>query len=148
MFAVFFQRVKGQGACFGQEAAHRPIDLRTTSGHDAPMLIYKIFRAPEWAELNAAGETSGAPIDLADGYIHFSTANQAVETAQRHFAGIEGLVLAAINTDLLPVPVTWEKSRGGADFPHLYARLPRAAVVWTQPLPLVDGAHVFPAEMQ
>lgn len=111
------------------------------------MLIYKIFRAPEWGELEAAGETRGAPIDLADGFIHFSTASQAQETARRHFAGVEGLILAAVDTDLLAPPVTWEKSRGGDDFPHLYGVLPRAAVVWARPLPLVDGAHVFPAEM-
>ncbi|HHB81300.1 MAG TPA: DUF952 domain-containing protein [Aliiroseovarius sp.] len=112
------------------------------------MMIYKIFRAPEWAELQAAGDTAGAPIDIADGYIHFSTATQAAETAAKHFAGVEDLVLAAVDTDLLPVPVTWEKSRGGADFPHLYARLPHEAVVWARPLPLIDGVHVFPPEMQ
>ncbi len=108
------------------------------------MLIYKIFRAPEWAELEARGESAGAPVDLADGFIHFSTAAQVAETARRHFAGEKGLVLAAVETDSLPVPVKWEKSRGGADFPHLYAPLPRAAVVWARALPLVDGAHVFP----
>ncbi len=108
------------------------------------MLIYKIFRAPEWAALEARGESLGAPVDLADGFIHFSTAEQVAGTARRHFAGEDGLVLAAVDTDLLPVPVTWEKSRGGADFPHLYAPLPREAVVWARPLPLVAGAHVFP----
>ena len=111
------------------------------------MLIYKIFRASEWAELEAEGTTAGAPIDLADGFIHFSTAGQARETARRHFAGVQGLILAAVETDVLPVPVTWEKSRGGADFPHLYAALPRAAVIWAQPLPLVDGVHIFPDAM-
>ncbi len=147
MFALFCQRVKGQRAGFGQSRAAWPIDLAPMNGHDAAMLIYKIFRAPEWEELQAAGETRGAPVDLADGFIHFSTAEQAQETARRHFAGAEGLILAAIDTELLAQPVTWEKSRGGADFPHLYGVLPRAAVVWARPLPLVDGAHVFPAEM-
>ncbi len=111
------------------------------------MLIYKIFRAPEWDDLDASGETRGAPVDLSDGFIHFSTATQAAETARRHFAGDEGLILAAVETDLLPIPVIWEKSRGGDDFPHLYAPLPRSAVVWAKPMPLRDGAHVFPREM-
>ena len=111
------------------------------------MLIYKIFRAHEWDHLQAAGETAGAPIDLADGFIHFSTAEQLRETARRHFGGADDLVLAAIDTARLPEALKWEKSRGGADFPHLYAPLPLAAVSWARPLALVDGAHVFPEEI-
>lgn len=111
------------------------------------MLIYKIFRAPEWAALEAAGETAGAPIDLTDGFIHFSTAEQAAETAAKHFAGQDGLVLAALDADALGEALRWEPSRGGALFPHLYRVLKRDEVLWAKPLPLQDGAHVFPAEM-
>lgn len=111
------------------------------------MRIYKILRAEEWAALNAQGETSGAPIDVADGYIHFSTAAQAAETAAKHFAGVDGLVLAALETDDLGDALTWEVSRGGAMFPHLYGPLRRADVVWHAPLPLIDGAHTFPEAM-
>jgi uncharacterized protein (DUF952 family) len=111
------------------------------------MLIYKIFRASEWADLQAKGETAGAPVDLADGFIHFSTAAQARETARRHFAGEADLILAAIRSDDLGAALKWEPSRGGALFPHLYAPLPHDAVAWTAPLPLVDGAHVFPDAM-
>ena len=111
------------------------------------MLIYKIFRAPEWAALEAAGETAGAPIDLTDGFIHFSTAEQAAETAAKHFAGQDGLVLAALDADALGEALRWEPSRGGALFPHLYRVLKREEVLWAKPLPLQDGAHVFPAEM-
>lgn len=111
------------------------------------MLIYKILRADEWAALQAQGETAGAPIDVADGYVHFSTAEQARETAQRHFAGVDGLVLAALEADRLGDALKWEPSRGGALFPHLYGPLRLEDVVWTDPLPLRDGAHVFPDRM-
>lgn len=109
------------------------------------MLIYKIFRAPEWADLDRAGDTAGAPIDVSDGFIHFSTAAQAAETAAKHFAGAEGLVIAAVDADKFGPDLQWEPSRGGALFPHLYRRLRRDEIVWTAPLPLgPDGAHVFP----
>jgi uncharacterized protein (DUF952 family) len=108
------------------------------------MLIYKIFRADEWRSLSEVGETSGAPVDLADGYIHFSTATQAAETAAKHFAGAEGLVLAAIEADTLGEALVWEPSRGGQLFPHLYRRLALSEVLWHADLPLIDGLHRFP----
>ena len=111
------------------------------------MMIYKILRADEWAALQAQGETAGAPIDLADGYVHFSTATQAAETAAKHFAGVTGLVLLALDADALGDAVRWEVSRGDALFPHLYAPLRLADVVWHADLPLVDGAHRFPDAM-
>ncbi len=109
------------------------------------MLIYKILRSPEWEALQADGQTLGAPIDLADGYIHFSTATQAAETAAKHFAGVEGLWLAAVEAAPLGDALKWEVSRGGAEFPHLYRALELTDIAWCQPLPLVDGAHQFPA---
>lgn len=109
------------------------------------MLIYKILTADQWAALERDGETAGAPVDLADGYIHFSTAEQSAETAAKHFAGQTGLMLAAVDGDALGDALKWEPSRGGALFPHLYARFRRADVAWAKPLPLgPDGAHVFP----
>lgn len=80
------------------------------------MLIYKIFRADEWAALQRDGETAGAPVDLADGFVHFSTAEQAAETAAKHFAGQEGLVLLACDGDAMGDALKWEVSRGGALF--------------------------------
>lgn len=109
------------------------------------MLIYKIFRTDEWAALRQAGETQGAPIDIADGFVHFSTAEQAQETADKHFAGVEGLFLLAVDTDTLGDDLKWEVSRGDALFPHLFRTLKISDVVWAQPLPLVDGKHEFPA---
>ncbi|UWQ31143.1 DUF952 domain-containing protein [Leisingera sp. M527] len=111
------------------------------------MLIYKIFRADEWAALQAAGETTGAPIDVADGYVHFSTATQAAETAAKHFAGAEGLTLLACDADAMGADLKWEISRGGAEFPHLYRKIRMSDVVWAKPLPLADGVHQFPEEM-
>lgn len=111
------------------------------------MLIYKIFRAEEWAALQAHGETRGAPVDLADGFVHFSTAEQAAETAAKHFTGADGLVLLAIDADGLDDALKWDVSRGGALFPHLYRVLRLSDVLWAKPLPLVDGAHRFPQDM-
>ena len=108
------------------------------------MLIYKIFRADEWAELQSQSVTKGAPIDIADGYVHFSTAEQARETAAKHFAGEDGLILLALNSDALGDDLKWEPSRGGALFPHLYRELRLSDVLWDKPLPIVDGIHQFP----
>ncbi|MDX1786230.1 MAG: DUF952 domain-containing protein [Roseovarius sp.] len=112
------------------------------------MVIYKIFRTAEWAELRASGQSAGAPVDLVDGYVHFSTAEQAAETAAKHFAGEDGLVLLGVETDRLGDDLRWEPSRGGALFPHLYRELRLSDVAWAQPLPLMDGQHQFPAGME
>lgn len=108
------------------------------------MLVFKIFRGPEWVALRTAGETPGAPVDLADGYIHLSTAEQVAETAARHFAGAEDLVLLALEADTLGPALRWEPSRGGALFPHLYRPLRLSEIAWHAPLPLIEGAHRFP----
>lgn len=109
------------------------------------MIIYKIFRAAEWDALCAAGQTAGAPVDLADGFIHFSTVEQVRETAAKHFAGAGGLVLVQLDSDRLGDALKWEPSRGGALFPHLYRVLRRDEVLRHDPLPIgPDGAHVFP----
>ncbi|EIM73398.1 hypothetical protein A33O_15893 [Nitratireductor aquibiodomus RA22] len=108
-------------------------------------LIYKICPRTLWQEAETAGVFNGAPIDLADGYIHFSTAGQVKETAARHFAGQDDLLLVAVDANALGSALKHEVSRGGALFPHLYASLPLDAVAWVQPLPLgADGLHLFP----
>lgn len=108
------------------------------------MLIYKIFRRPEWDALRDAGDTAGAPIDLTDGYIHFSTAAQVAETAARHFTTESDLVLVAVNSDALGPDLKWEPSRGGQLFPHLYRRLRLTDVIWDKSLPLGASGHIFP----
>jgi uncharacterized protein (DUF952 family) len=108
------------------------------------MMIYKIFRRPEWDAFRAAGETAGAPVDLADGYIHFSTAAQVAETAARHFATESDLVLVALGEAQLGPALKWEPSRGGALFPHLYRKLHLTDVLWDKSLPLGATGHSFP----
>ena len=112
------------------------------------MMIYKIFRDAEWRDLEARGETAGAPVDLADGFVHFSTAAQVRETAAKHFAGEAGLWVLGVETAALGDDLRWETSRGGADFPHLYRALRLDDVAWAKPLPLADGGHVFPDEVR
>jgi len=107
--------------------------------------IYKIATRTLWTEAEQAGVFAGAPIDISDGYIHFSTIDQVRETAAKHFAGQDDLVLAAIDETALGTALRYEPSRGGALFPHLYGELPLAAVRWVKPLPVgPDGAHMFP----
>lgn len=108
-------------------------------------IIYKIVPRELWQQARRNGVFCGAAIDLQDGYIHFSTASQALETARRHFTGIEGLLLVAVDALALGQALRFEPSRGGDLFPHLYADLPLDAVLWEKPLPLGDnGEHVFP----
>ena len=108
------------------------------------MLIYKILTGPQWADLQAKGETKGAPIDIVDGFVHFSTAAQAAETAAKHFAGQDDLQLLAVEADRLGDALKWEPSRGGDLFPHLYGPLVLKDVVWSEPLPWQGNAHKFP----
>lgn len=107
--------------------------------------IYKICRDAEWAEAERTGRFKGSAVDLRDGYIHFSTAEQAAATAARHFDGMDGLVLVAVDADALGPALRWEPARDGALFPHLYGPLPLTSVLWVVPLPRgATGAHVFP----
>jgi uncharacterized protein (DUF952 family) len=106
--------------------------------------IYKIVSAAQWRAAEAEGLFRGAAVDLADGYIHFSSAAQAEETAARHFAGQSDLLLVAVDAAKLGGALKWEVSRGGAPFPHLYAPLSLDAVTRVEPLPLgADGRHDF-----
>jgi uncharacterized protein (DUF952 family) len=109
-----------------------------------PTIIYKICDAALWRAAERAGAFHGAPVDLADGYIHFSTPEQLRETAAKHFAGVADLVLVGVDADALGAALRFEPSRGGALFPHLYGALPMAAVRSVTPLPLSAGRHVFP----
>lgn len=111
--------------------------------------VYKILPAAFWNAAEKAGVFDGAGIDIADGYIHFSTQSQMRETAAKHFAGQADLVLVAVDADQLGASLKYEVSRGGDLFPHLYAPLKTAQIQWVKPLPLgQDGVHVFPEETQ
>jgi uncharacterized protein (DUF952 family) len=97
--------------------------------------IYKICDQASWRAALATGQYRGSEVDVRDGFIHFSTAEQLAETAAKHFAGQTDLVLVAVDGDTLGALLKWEPSRGGALFPHLYAALPITAVRWSRPLP-------------
>ncbi len=108
-------------------------------------LIYKIVSRDQWSQAESLGVFEGAAIDLQDGYIHFSDADQAEETVAKHFAGQSDLLLVAVETDTLGEDLKWEVSRGGALFPHLYSSMQVNSAVWVKELPLgEDGRHVFP----
>jgi uncharacterized protein (DUF952 family) len=93
---------------------------------------FKIFTADQWAQFHSDGIFAGAPVDLADGYIHMSTADQTAETLAKHFAGQSGLVIAEIDLSGFGDALKWEVSRGGALFPHVYGVLQMVAVVGTR----------------
>lgn len=108
-------------------------------------LIFKITTLGEWANAEVAGRYNGSAVDQRDGYIHFSTATQVRETLEKHYSGLDGLVLVAIDADELGSALVYEPSRGGALFPHLYGQLPISSVMWVKPLVLrADGSHVVP----
>ena len=108
-------------------------------------ILYKILPAPLWRAAEADGQFRGSEVDLRDGFIHFSTAGQVEETAARHFAGQDDLLLVRVEAGKLGGALKWEPSRGGALFPHLYGALDLAAVTKVEPLPLgPDGRHRFP----
>jgi uncharacterized protein (DUF952 family) len=107
-------------------------------------LIYKIVSGESWENAVKTGVFAGAAIDLADGFIHFSDAAQVEETARRHFAGAEGLVLVAFRVERFGDDLKWEPSRGGALFPHLYGAVDPALALWVKPLVWSGAEHVFP----
>jgi uncharacterized protein (DUF952 family) len=108
-------------------------------------VIYHMCRRAEWAAAEVAGSYRGSSQDAADGFIHFSTAEQIGESARKHRAGQGDLVLVTVDAARLGAALKWEPSRGGALFPHLYGPLPLETVIRVDPLPLgSDGLHLFP----
>lgn len=112
-------------------------------------LIFKILTREEWRVATEEGVFKGSAVDVEDGFIHFSAPEQVRETAAKHFAGQDDLLLVAAAAALLAPDLKWEVSRGGAEFPHLYGHLPLAQALWVEPLPLGDdGTHVFPESVK
>ncbi|MCV6601317.1 MAG: DUF952 domain-containing protein [Cohaesibacter sp.] len=115
---------------------------------DQSDIIYKICPQALWDAAQQSGQFEGAPVDLEDGYIHFSTASQVVETAGKHFKNQSDLLLLCVSIQKIqegPHSLKWEASRGGDLFPHLYGPMALSAVVKCDPLPLgADGTHTFP----
>jgi len=115
---------------------------------DSP-LIYKVCTAAEWRAAKALGRYEGAPVDLEDGFIHFSAPQQLRETVRRYFAEIGDLVLLEVDSGPLGDALRWEPSRGGDLFPHLYGQLPLSTVTreWDFPL-AADGLRAFPVDVE
>lgn len=109
-----------------------------------PPIAYKVLTADQMATLEQASVFAGAPIDLADGYIHLSTLDQLTETVDKHFAGQTGLIVAAIDLAVLGDAVRWEESRGGQLFPHIYGPLPLSAVIAHGPVQRSDDGRIAP----
>lgn len=110
------------------------------------MTIYKILPKQLWLEAMETGSFIGSALDLADGFIHFSTAAQLHDTASKHFAGVPDLVLVAVPAETLGTAIRWEVSRGGDLFPHLYGPLPVTLAAWVKPLPIdANGNPVVPS---
>lgn len=108
-------------------------------------VIYHLAREAGWRDGTRSGTYTGTAEDRADGYLHFSTADQVAGSAAKHRRGEAGIILVAVDTESLGDALRWEQSRGGALFPHLYGALPMASVLWSKPLPLGrDGLHRFP----
>ena len=107
-------------------------------------LIYKITTRDRWTAAGPTGVFEGMPIDLTDGFMHFSTAAQLADTLAAHFPGQRGLLLVAVRADRCGDALRWEVSRGGQRFPHLYAPLPVAAAERVTEIPVgADGRHVL-----
>ena len=108
--------------------------------------IYKIIGQAEWESFRATGVFEGSAVDVRDGFIHFSYADQVEETARRHFSGQPDLVLLAVDRSALGEDLRDEASRGGALFPHLYAPLSIRHVVWDRPIGSdAAGMPILPA---
>jgi uncharacterized protein (DUF952 family) len=107
-----------------------------------PTRAYKVLTGPQMEELVARGRFVGAPVDLADGYIHLSTESQLAETVLKHFAGQDDLWIATVDLVALHDDLRWEPSRGGQLFPHLYADLPMDAVLAHGPLVWATGGTI------
>lgn len=108
-------------------------------------IIYKICECEQWMQAEIAGVFHGSDVDIEDGYIHFSSAGQVKETAEKHFSGLDKLVLIAVDSTALGDGLKYEVSRGGALFPHFYGILPMKAVVWVKSLRIGDdGAFLIP----
>lgn len=110
------------------------------------LFAFKILTRAQWDQFRTDSIFAGAPVDLADRYIHLSARDQVAETAAKHFAGQDDLVLIMVDLSALGETVKWEPSRGGALFPHVYGTLPISAVTTKATIRLgADGTHIFPA---
>ncbi len=110
-----------------------------------PDHIYKIVTGDVWRQAKSKSKVPPMPVDRADGYIHFSTAEQLHKTLSLHFTGQGDLVILAVKTASVSDCLKWEASRGGSQFPHLYGALPTKAIVWHKQIDVsADGTCALP----
>ena len=110
------------------------------------MFAFKLLTESDWEKWRSSGLFTGSPVDVADGYVHLSARDQTAQTAAKHFADVDPLMLIMVDLAALNDLVRWEPSRGGALFPHVYGPIPLKAVAGKSRLRLGDGGrHVFPA---
>lgn len=111
-------------------------------------MIFHMCKRNDWQSAQDSGLYQGSGDDLADGFMHFSTAEQVAESAAKHRAGVADLLLIAVASGSLGAALKWEPSRGGQLFPHLYGGLDPTMVASARELPLgADGFHVFPEDI-
>jgi len=121
------------------------VDAAYFAAHLTPMRIYKVLTEEEHAALHRLTEIPGSAADIADGFVHLSTAAQLPGTLSRHFAGQDGLRLLALEAERLGEALEWEPARGGDLFPHLYRALRLADVAAEAALETgTDGTHRLP----
>jgi uncharacterized protein (DUF952 family) len=109
------------------------------------LLVIKVVGAAEWDDAKTKGAYEGSADDKRDGFIHLSAPGQVKGTIEKYFAGRADLLLVSVDSRKLGPALRWEESRGGEDFPHLYAPLDLKTVAAVEPIPVApDGSHVFP----
>ena len=116
--------------------------MSTTEQH--PQTAYKVLTSDEMAALERDGVFKGSLVDLEDGYIHLSTADQLTATVDKHFHGQTGLHILAVDLGAFGASLKWEEARGGTLFPHLYTDLPLNAVVAYGPLERYEDGRLKP----
>jgi uncharacterized protein (DUF952 family) len=109
-------------------------------------IVYKIMSAAELTRMQRDGVFRGSPADIADGYIHLSCASQLPATLDKHYSGVAGLMVVAVDLSRLGDTVRWEPARDGQLFPHIHGDLPVAAVISVASLERTpDGTVRLPA---
>ena len=97
-------------------------------------MLYHLCTAEEWEVAKEVGHHS-PPSLAAEGFVHASTAAQVVPTANRYYRKHERIVLLSIAERAVSSALRWEppspetEETRGQLFPHIYASLPREAIL-------------------
>lgn len=110
--------------------------------------IFKVLTRDQWARFQADKVFTGSPVDLADGYIHMSCEAQLKETMDKWYADQESVFILEIDSGMVTGDLKYEVSRGGAEFPHLFADLPLSAVGKVWDISAKDGSYDLPDDLK